>query len=146
WLHTAKWDIPTRLSGHPERDLADRLRLPRREPGRRPDLRVARPEDQPDMSAQATAAARVMMPRRRLIPARWRNPIGMVGAIIVGLTILVALFGRFLWTTDPDAPDAERFLGPSWAHPFGTDNLGRDTLARVIHGAHISLEVGMVAI
>jgi peptide/nickel transport system permease protein len=86
------------------------------------------------------------VPRRRLVSARWRNPIGLVGAGIVGLCILTALFGRFLWTTDPNAPDAERLLGPSWDHPFGTDDLGRDTLARVIHGAQVSLQVGAVAI
>jgi peptide/nickel transport system permease protein len=84
--------------------------------------------------------------RRRLIPARWRNPIGLVGAGIVGFCILTALFGRFIWTADPNDPVSDRLLGPSWAHPFGTDDLGRDTLARVIHGAQVSLQVGLVAI
>ncbi len=84
--------------------------------------------------------------RRRLIPARWRNPLGLVGAGIVGVCLLTALFGRFVWSVDPNAPDADRLLGPSWAHPFGTDDLGRDTLARIIHGAQVSLQVGVVAI
>jgi peptide/nickel transport system permease protein len=96
-------------------------------------------------SATATPAWEAV-PRRRLIPARWRNPIGIVGAVIVGFCLLTALFGRFLWTIDPNAPDADRLLGPSRAHPFGTDDLGRDTLARVIHGAQVSLQVGLVAI
>jgi peptide/nickel transport system permease protein len=39
-----------------------------------------------------------------------------------------------------------RLEGPSWAHPFGTDDLGRDTLARIIHGAQVSLEVGAISI
>ncbi|HVM69559.1 MAG TPA: ABC transporter permease, partial [Gaiellaceae bacterium] len=39
-----------------------------------------------------------------------------------------------------------RLLGPSWAHPFGTDDLGRDTLARVIHGAQVSLQVGVISV
>jgi peptide/nickel transport system permease protein len=81
-----------------------------------------------------------------LIASRWRNPIGLVGAGIVGLCILTALFGPFLWTIDPNAPDYERLQPPSWAHPMGTDDLGRDTLARVIHGAQVSLQVGAVAI
>lgn len=97
------------------------------------------------MSA-TTVAAWEAVPRRRFLPARWRNPIGIVGAGIVSFCILTALFGRFLWTKDPNDPIADRLQGPSWAHPFGTDDLGRDTLARIIHGAQVSLEVGLVAI
>ena len=98
------------------------------------------------MSAATVSAPWEAVPRRRLIPARWRNPIGIVGAVIVGLCLLTALLGRFLWTQDPNAPEGERLEAPSWAHPFGTDDLGRDTLARVIHGAQVSLQVGAVAI
>jgi peptide/nickel transport system permease protein len=98
------------------------------------------------VSSATVTPAWEAVPRRRLIPARWRNPIGIVGAVIVGFCLLTALFGRFLWTIDPNAPDADRLLGPSRAHPFGTDDLGRDTLARVIHGAQVSLQVGLVAI
>ena len=94
----------------------------------------------------ATPAAWEAMRRRRLIPARWRNPIGLVGAGIVGLCVLTALFGRFVWTKNPNDPVSDRLQGPSWAHPFGTDDLGRDTLARIIHGAQVSLQVGAVAI
>jgi peptide/nickel transport system permease protein len=95
----------------------------------------------------AATAALKLVPRSRLsVPARWRNPVGIAGAVIVGFCLLTALFGRFLWTIDPNAPDADRLLGPSRAHPFGTDDLGRDTLARVIHGAQVSLQVGLVAI
>ena len=97
------------------------------------------------MSA-TTVAAWEAVPRRRWLPARWRNPIGLVGAGIVGFCILTALVGRFIWTNDPNDPIADRLQGPSWTHPFGTDDLGRDTLARIIHGAQVSLEVGLVAI
>ena len=38
------------------------------------------------------------------LPARWRNPIGIAGAVIVGFVILTALFGRFIWTIDPNNP------------------------------------------
>jgi peptide/nickel transport system permease protein len=99
------------------------------------------------VSAAASTATWDALPRRRrLIPARWRNPIGLLGAGIVGFCILTALFGRFIWTNDPNDPIASRLESPSWAHPFGTDDLGRDTLARVIHGAQVSLQVGLVAI
>jgi len=84
--------------------------------------------------------------RRLSLPKRWRNPIGVAGAIIVGLVVLTAILGPLLWRTNPNAPVYSALLGPSWAHPMGTDNLGRDDLARVIHGAQVSLWVGAVAI
>jgi len=84
--------------------------------------------------------------RRLTIPTRWRNPIGLTGASIVGFVILTTLFGRFIWSTDPNNPAYTRLEGPSWAHPMGTDDLGRDTLARIIHGAQVSLQVGAVAV
>jgi peptide/nickel transport system permease protein len=86
------------------------------------------------------------VPRRRWIPARWRNPIGIVGASIVALCVLTAVFGPYIWTKDPNDPVADRLQPPSWEHPMGTDDLGRDTLARIIHGAGVSLQVGAVAI
>jgi len=78
--------------------------------------------------------------------AKWRNPIGIAGAAIVGFNVLLALFGRFVWTTDPNELVAIRLQPPSWAHPMGTDELGRDTLARIIHGAQVSLQVGMISV
>ena len=51
------------------------------------------------------------------------------------------------WPADPNQPDPPVLLqGPSLAHPLGTDDLGRDVLARVLQGAHISLLIGFVAI
>jgi len=77
---------------------------------------------------------------------KWRNPIGLAGAFIVLFNVLVALLGPYLWTIDPDAIAYLRFEGPSWAHPMGTDELGRDTLARIIHGAWVSLQVGLISV
>ena len=93
------------------------------------------------------AAVWEAMPRRRLaFLGKWRNPIGLVGAAIIVLNVLVALFGPYVWSIDPDELVALRFEDPSWAHPMGTDELGRDTLARVIHGAQVSLYVGAVSV
>jgi peptide/nickel transport system permease protein len=95
----------------------------------------------------AVASAWRALPRRRLaVPARWRNPVGIVGACMVAFVVLTALFGRFVWTIDPNNPLYTRLEGPSWAHPFGTDDLGRDTLARVIHGSQVSMYVGVIAV
>ena len=98
------------------------------------------------MSSATAAAPWEAVARKRWIPARWRNPIGIIGAAIVGLCLLTALFGDVVWRLDPNDPASDRLLGPSWAHPMGTDELGRDTFARVIHGAQVSLQVGAVAI
>jgi peptide/nickel transport system permease protein len=100
------------------------------------------------MEQGAVASRTWLLDRRRQLrlSARWRNPIGLVGAGIVGFNVLLAMFGPIAWSIDPDSTDFTRLEGPSWAHPFGTDDLGRDTLARIIHGSQVSLEVGAVAI
>jgi len=88
-----------------------------------------------------------MIPRRRLrVSSKWRNPVGIAGAVIVAFVVLTALFGHLIWTINPNDPAWNSFEPPSWAHPFGTDEIGRDTLARVIHGAKVSLSVGAVAV
>jgi peptide/nickel transport system permease protein len=87
------------------------------------------------------------LPRRRLaFLGKWRNPIGLVGAGIIVFNVLVALLGPYVWTLDPNELVADRFGPPSWDHPMGTDELGRDTLARIIHGARVSLYVGAISV
>jgi len=109
-----------------------------------------RPTDQPVLAAEAVADAYAhwsAMPRpRTAFLGKWRNPIGLIGAGIVLFNLFVAVFGPYIWTLDPDAQDSERLLVPSWAHPMGTDELGRDELARIIHGAQVSLQVGIIAV
>ena len=78
--------------------------------------------------------------------AKWRNPIGIAGAVIIVFNIFVALFGPYLWTIDPNELVAMRLQSPSWAHPMGTDELGRDTFARIIHGSQVSLQVGIISV
>lgn len=58
----------------------------------------------------------------------------------------IAVAGPFLVAGDPNRIDvANRFAGPSLGHPLGTDDLGRDTLSRLIHGARMSLMIALVA-
>jgi peptide/nickel transport system permease protein len=76
----------------------------------------------------------------------WRNPLGIVGAAIIAVTVLMALLGHLVWTIDDTDQAAGRLEGPSLDHPLGTDQLGRDTLARIIGGASVSLHVGIVAV
>ena len=69
------------------RDVRDR-ELPRRHP-----LRPARSEDHDHDDAPPQAPGGSSQRRRLALPARWRNPIGIVGAVIVGFVILTAIFG-----------------------------------------------------
>ena len=101
----------------------------------------------PEGPSEVGAAQWVYVPARRSRRfAKWKNPIGIAGAIIVGLNVLVTLFGSYLWSIDPNELVATRLQYPSWAHPMGTDELGRDTLARIIHGSQVSLQVGLISV
>jgi peptide/nickel transport system permease protein len=75
-----------------------------------------------------------------------KHRLAMIGVGIFTFLILFVLVGPFLWTKDPGFLDiTEAATGPTADHPFGTDELGRDTLARVMAGGRISLAVGISA-
>lgn len=79
---------------------------------------------------------------RRLI----RQPGAVLGGGLFAVIGLAVLIGPLLWPIAPEFIDiAARNQSPSLAHPFGTDQLGRDTLARVLWGGRISLAVGLSA-
>jgi peptide/nickel transport system permease protein len=90
-------------------------------------------------------SGRIGRERKRSLPWRRLGPVGMVGAAIIGITVLAAIFGPLLWRIDPNSQDYHRLLPPQLAHPLGTDELGRDTFARLLHGAQVSLQVGAIA-
>lgn len=76
-----------------------------------------------------------------------RNPAGAFGLGTVTLLVLIALFAPVIAPYDPLAQDGLAELsGPSAAHLFGTDELGRDLLSRVIYGSRTSLIVGLLAV
>lgn len=71
---------------------------------------------------------------------------GVAGLIVFIAIVLIVYVGPFIHTIDPNKIDIRaRNQGPSWKHPFGTDNLGHDMLAQVMAGGQISLAVGMTA-
>ncbi len=75
-----------------------------------------------------------------------RHKGAVAGAAVFALTALGVLLGAALYGVDPQYLDyLSRNQGISLAHPMGTDNLGRDTLARVLAGGQISLAVGIAA-
>lgn len=64
--------------------------------------------------------------------------------VLLALIVTFVFFGGFVYTVDPHALNKEAILAaPSWAHPFGTDRLGRDLLARIIEGGKVSLVIGV---
>jgi peptide/nickel transport system permease protein len=76
-----------------------------------------------------------------------RNVSAMIGLVIIVLLILVAVFAPVVAPYDPLRQNFRMALQPPSAeHPFGTDDVGRDILSRVIFGAQISLRVGLVAV
>jgi peptide/nickel transport system permease protein len=80
---------------------------------------------------------------RRLV----RHRLGMFGAVILLITVVLAVFGPILAAYKPDTMDfTARFAPPSLVHLFGTDDFGRDTFTRIVYGAHISLQVGVIAV
>lgn len=71
----------------------------------------------------------------------------IVGLVIIGLLILIAIFAPWLAPQSPTQQNLlDQFIPPSSAHWFGTDEFGRDILSRIIHGSRISLQVGMIAV
>jgi len=81
---------------------------------------------------------------RAINKAGRRNPLAAIGAALVVIFVLFALFAPWIAPQDPAFIDLpSRLMGPSRAHWFGTDELGRDILSRVIYGARISMLVGV---
>ena len=81
--------------------------------------------------------------------ARFRNLEFILGALLAGGMCLAVIFSSVIFPGGAEKIDLmARLLPPfmKWAHPFGTDPLGRDVLARVITGGKISLQVGFISV
>ena len=103
-------------------------------------------------SPSAEAAAPVQQRAPTFSPTReaWRrfrrHKLAVISAFILGLMVLAILIGPLIWRIPINQIDfAATLQGPSWKHPFGTDDLGQDLLARMLYGGRISLAVGLAA-
>jgi len=104
---------------------------------------VAEPVPLSDLSALA-------VPRRRKRP-RWLKLLlvdrrALIGLIVLVILVVGALLAPYVSPANPDSMMFDMLSAPSWHHPFGTDDLGRDLLSRVIYGARVSLFVGVVTV
>ena len=92
-----------------------------------------------------TARPRVSLLRETTRRFR-RHRLAMVGAVILVLMVAAVIAGPYIYRVPIDAIDFKAKLkAPSRAHPFGTDDLGQDLLARMLYGGRISLAVGVAA-
>ena len=76
-----------------------------------------------------------------------RHRLAMFGLVILVVTTLTAIFGPMLVIYVPDKMDfTARFAPPTLQHIFGTDDFGRDTFTRIVYGARVSLQVGIISV
>jgi peptide/nickel transport system permease protein len=93
------------------------------------------------------AAARSETPLAEATRRLRRSATALFGLAVVVVLLVVALFADVLAPYSPtDADHTQTFQAPSWDHPLGTDQLGRDMLSRAIHGTRLSLLVGVSSV
>ena len=81
----------------------------------------------------------------RLRPA-WRQPLAIVGAFVAVAWLVVAVFAPYIAPHNPLAQNFPPSQSPSSAHLFGTDELGRDVLSRVIYGSRVSVPIALLLV
>ena len=93
---------------------------------------------------ESSTADAVGLPGRSIAVAVRRQPLAAVGVGLLVVFVICAVFAPWLAPQDPAQLDLTgRLMGPSAAHWFGTDELGRDILSRTLFGARISLIVAV---
>ncbi|MGQ0848568.1 MAG: ABC transporter permease [Actinomycetota bacterium] len=102
------------------------------------------------ITAPAIAAPTVTRRFARVVGELWQDKAGFFGLLVMSTLLLVALLAPLLAPYDPTAQSlSDRLLPPFWLeggsfeHPLGSDNLGRDLLARIVYGSRVSLTVGL---
>lgn len=98
----------------------------------------------------SVAPAPASTPRFRLrwprLSAAWRQPLAITGLVLAAGWIVVAVLAPVLAPHDPLAQNAAPLLSPSRDYLFGTDELGRDVLSRVIFGARLSIPLALLLV
>jgi len=85
--------------------------------------------------------------RRRLrVPRAWRQPLAVTGLAVIGAWVVIAIFAPLIGPENPLAQNFGILAAPSSAHWFGTDELGRDVLSRVLAGARVTLPLSVLLV
>lgn len=102
------------------------------------------------MARKAKHMEETQLKKRSQMRDIWRrfksNKLAMVGLVIVVVIVLSAVFADVITPYEYSARSSDRLVFPCLAHPFGTDNYGRDLLSRVIYGGRISLLVSLLGL
>ncbi|HEU4825255.1 MAG TPA: ABC transporter permease [Dongiaceae bacterium] len=103
------------------------------------------------MTEQALIDTLEPLPRRqsgwgRLRRVFLRDRKALFGVVVLSLFLVAAIFGPWIAPYDPNAMAFDMMMPLSWAHPLGTDDLGRDLLSRIIVGTQVSMFVGIVTV
>ena len=103
-----------------------------------------------DAAGSPAAAERGRRPHRGAARMAWgrfrRHRMALAGLAVIAVFALASAAPRLASPYDPQASDLDhRLAAPTWAHPMGTDDLGRDLLTRILYGGRVSLTIGVAA-
>src|ERR1700679_3037996 len=97
--------------------------------------------------APARARARHVTPWTEAWRRFRRHRLAVASGVILLVMLVAVAFGPWIWRVQINDIDfSAQLQEPSWAHPFGTDDLGQDLLARMLYGGRISLAGGVAAV
>jgi peptide/nickel transport system permease protein len=95
-----------------------------------------------------TAAPPVRSNRRKVVRRMLHNPLAIAGLVVLGIAVILAVFAPWLAPHEPTQTQLDRAFAPpgTAGYLLGTDDLGRDVLARIMYGLRASLHVGVLAV
>ncbi|MGW1340478.1 ABC transporter permease [Kribbella sp. NPDC002412] len=95
-----------------------------------------------------TAGTPLRSNRRRVVRRMLRNPLAITGLVVLGIAVILAVFAPWLAPHGPTQTQLDRAFAPpgTAGYILGTDDLGRDVLARIMYGLRASLHVGVLAV
>lgn len=104
-----------------------------------------------DLALEGPAGAAGLIPgdlqaAKKRSSSPWRQPLAVVGMVVVVAWIVVAIFAPLIAPSDPLAQDFVQLKGPSAEHWLGTDELGRDVMSRIVYGARVSLPLAVLLV
>src|SRR5688572_7492731 len=95
-----------------------------------------------------TAGTPLRSNRRKVVRRMLRNPLAITGLVVLGIAVILAVFAPWLAPHEPTQTHLDRAFAPpgTAGYLLGTDDLGRDVLARIMFGLRASLHVGVLAV